>query len=215
MSSADQIVSAVVRGLYEGTYVAGQKLVETDLISRYGVGRGTVREALRRLAAEGLATVSLHRGARIRSLTREDARDLLEVIEALGALASRLAAERLSKADDEQVLRASLSRLSKLSKLHDPFEFARERGRLYRRLAHISGNRELARLIPLVQAHLVRAQFRSAYDRASEELRMDGYTEIVDAVLKKDATRAERAMRRHIRRTGEAIDKLPDEYFAL
>ena len=44
----------VVRGLYEGRYVAGQRLAEPDLMRSYGVARSTVREAIKRLVAEGV-----------------------------------------------------------------------------------------------------------------------------------------------------------------
>ena len=53
-SSSDLIVRDVVRGLYEGRYVAGQRLAEPDLMRSYGVARSTVREAIKRLVAEGV-----------------------------------------------------------------------------------------------------------------------------------------------------------------
>lgn len=214
-SSADQIVSAIVRGLYEGSYVAGQKLVEPDLMRQFGVARSTVREALRRLAAEGLVTINLYRGAHIRSLTRNDVRDMLEVIAALASLSARLAAERISRPEDEKALRDTLNRLSMLAPAEAPFEFARERNRLYRQLAQFSGNRELARLVPLLQANLIRVQFRSAYGSSSEKNKLEDYIAIIAAVLKHDGVRAERAMRDHIRDTAGAIEKLPDDHFGL
>src|ERR1700722_18666908 len=81
-SSADQIASEILRGLYDGRYNAGQKLTEAALTKRFSVGRGTVREALRRLTAEGVVTWSLNRGVNIRMLSRQEAREALEAIEA-------------------------------------------------------------------------------------------------------------------------------------
>lgn len=213
--SADQIASAIVRGLYEGSYVAGQQLIEPDLMQRYGVSRGTVREALRRLSAEGLVTASLYRGARIRFLTRRDVRDMLEVISALAGLAARLAAERIHQEEDRAALRETVNRLSILAPAHAPFELARERGRLYRQLAQFSGNRELSRLVVLVQAHLIRVQFGKAHVSGSEKKMISDYIAIVDAVLKSDGSRAEEALRVHVREIAEAIDKLPDHFFAV
>lgn len=213
-STADQIVLAVVRGLYEGSYVPGQKLIEPDLMRQYGVARSTVREALRRLAAEGLVTLSLYRGARIRSLTRHNVRDMLEVLSALAGLAARLAAERISSKEDEKALRDSLNRLSTLAQADAPFEFARERNRLYRQLAQFSGNAELARLVPLLQTNLIRVQFPNAYGSGAEKKMLQDYSTIIGSVLKRDGVRAERAIRNHIRETAEAIEKLPDDQFA-
>lgn len=212
-SSPDQIVAEILRGLYDGRYVAGQKLTESDLTQRFGVGRGSVREALRRLAAEGIVTVSLHRGASIRALSREEVRDVLEVIEALSGLSARKSAVRISQPQQEKSLRETLAALRDLADSGDAFEFARVRDRFYRQLAQLSGNRELARLVPMVQAHLVRVQFRAAYGLKVEKQRLGDYQRVIEAVLARDGARAERAMRQHIRNTARAIDELPDYYF--
>ena len=63
------VFEGIVRGLYEGRYVAGQRLVEADIVQTFGVSCGSVREALNRLAAEGTVVLEPHRGARIRLRT--------------------------------------------------------------------------------------------------------------------------------------------------
>lgn len=212
VSSADQIAAEIVRGLYDGKYVAGQKLIESDLTRRFGVGRGTVREALKRLAAEGLVTVSLHKGASIRALARQDVQDMLDVVEALCGLTARRSAERLTR-EDEKALRAIMTSLTALAATSDSFEFVRMRDRFYHLLAQVSHNRELLRLLSMVNVHLIRAQFRSAYGLSSQKGRLDDYQKIVDAIIARDAARAERTMRQHIRNTAIAIDQLPDREF--
>ena len=64
------VYRGIVDGLYRGRYVPGQRLVEADLTRDFEVGRGSVREALSRLAAEGLVTMNLHRSAVLRQLSR-------------------------------------------------------------------------------------------------------------------------------------------------
>jgi DNA-binding GntR family transcriptional regulator len=68
LSSSKQIVRDVVRGLYESRYVARQRLAEPDLMRGYSVSRGSVREAIHPLAAEGVVAVHQYRGAYIRQL---------------------------------------------------------------------------------------------------------------------------------------------------
>lgn len=204
-----------MRGLYQGRFVPGQRLTEAELTQRFGVGRGTVREALKRLAADGIVVVSLHRGANIRTLTRAEARHALEVIETLAALAARLAAERLSSPSDIRSLREANTALTAGKSDPNSFEYGRLRDRFYRQLAQISGNQELAQLMPTVQAHLLRVQFRAAYGMEAERRRAKDYSTIVEAVLAKDGAKAERAMRQHIRRTGQLIESLPDNVFGF
>ena len=83
VSSSDQIFREIVQGLYDGRYATGQRLVESDLTREFGTSRGTVREALKRLAAEGIVTLNLHRGAQIRRLARVEVRDMLALLEVL------------------------------------------------------------------------------------------------------------------------------------
>src|SRR5438128_12486739 len=75
---------------------AGTELQETALAAELGVSRGPVREAIGRLAAEGLVVVRPRRGAVVRSLTKDEFIEAYEVREALEILAVRLATPRLT-----------------------------------------------------------------------------------------------------------------------
>lgn len=213
ISSADQLAEEIVRGLYHGRYAPGQKLTEAELVHRYGVGRGTVRDALRRLATDGLVALSLHRGASIRVFSREDAHSAYEVLECVAGLAAKLAAMRLDAKRDAPALRELMASLRALAEAGDTFEFARLRDRFYRVLMEIGRNRELARLVPLVGGQLLRIQFREAYAVGAERARLEIYQAIIDAVLAGDGERAEQAMRRHIREIAAHVDSLPDYFF--
>ena len=94
------IFREIVQGLYKGGYVPGQRLVEADLTARWNVSRGTVREALNRLSAEGIVTLSRHRGATIRVLDPIEMRDILDVLELMIGMAARLAARRIDQDDN-------------------------------------------------------------------------------------------------------------------
>ena len=90
-SSSGSVVEEILTGLYDGRYVPGQRLIEADLTRHLKVSRGSVREALSRLSAEGVVKLTLHRGAYIRTLTRAEVRGVLEVTEIIVGLAARLA----------------------------------------------------------------------------------------------------------------------------
>jgi DNA-binding GntR family transcriptional regulator len=210
-SSVEQVVKSILQGLYQGRYAPGQRLAEGDLVRRYGVGRGSVREAIQRLAAEGVVTVNLHRGASIRMLSRQEALDILDVIGALAALSARRAAERLQAAGNAGRLRSEVAALSDAAAGGDP----REQSQFYPLLAQLSGNQELVRLISTVHAHLIRVQFRQAYDTASGERQIAHYQRVLEAVLAGDGAKAERAVRQHLRRIATSIEQLPDEDFVF
>ena len=74
----------------------GTVLGEVALAESLGVSRGPVREALGRLAAEGLVTVRPRRGAVVSALSPQEFLEAYQVREALEALAIRLAVSRLT-----------------------------------------------------------------------------------------------------------------------
>ena len=86
------MIEAITDGVKDGRYAPGQRLVEADLTAELGVSRGPLREALGRLAAEGVLELEPYRGAVVRRLTREDVEDLFSVREVLEGEAARLAA---------------------------------------------------------------------------------------------------------------------------
>src|ERR687891_2622435 len=72
-----------------------RRVLFRSLAESFGVSRGPVREALSRLASEGLVTLVPRRGAEVTRLTREEFLDAYQVREALETLAIRLAVPRI------------------------------------------------------------------------------------------------------------------------
>ena len=87
------IVERLREDILAGRLAPGLRLVECDLTARFAVSRGPVREALRRLAAEGLIEHWPHRGALVRRLSARTIRELFQIRVEMEALAARLAAE--------------------------------------------------------------------------------------------------------------------------
>lgn len=206
------IFDGIVRGLYEGRYVAGQRLVEGDLVQAYGVSRGSVREALNRLAAEGIVILEPHRGASIRLLTRKDAQDMLMLLEMLLGLSARLAAENIDQPGVRKEFRQVFEALMTYRSRPDSFDLVRARNSFYRKLVEIGGNRELGRTLSGLHVHLLRVQFR-IHQSEIEKLRFSDYQSIGEAVVAGNVRQAELAAKRHVRRIASAIAELPDSAF--
>ncbi|MGE4014095.1 MAG: GntR family transcriptional regulator [Alphaproteobacteria bacterium] len=211
--SAHLLYKEIIRGLYQGRYVPGQRLVETDLTHAFDISRSSVREALNRLSAAGIVELKLYHGAHVRHLTRAQANDILVLLEPMIGLAARLAAERIGTGDHARRLRASHARLTGFRSNPDSLDSIQARDEFYAALIAIGGNQELARIMPSMQVHLVRAQFR-AFRPAFEDKRFDDYDLISKAVLAGDGPRAESAGRRHIQHVRKGLAALPDAAFA-
>jgi len=204
-SGPEAIVRDILHGLSEGRYAPGQRLVEPDMMARYGVGRSTVREALGRLAAGGVVAQAPHRGAHIRLLTRRATRDLLRVTETLLGLAARQAAEAVARGADPAPLVQAAAHYAVV----DTDSESRARARYYRALIALGGNAELERLLPTLQVHLIRAQLRAARPTAATER-----AALINAIRSARPDAAENAARTPLRHLIASLDALPESAFA-
>lgn len=97
--------------IVEQRYAAGQRLVEQQLASELDLSRTPVREALRRLEAEGFVVSERNRGAVVRSISLDEVADLYELRARLESYAAELAAER-AEPDDLGAIRAGVEEFS-------------------------------------------------------------------------------------------------------
>lgn len=209
-SPRDVIVRDVIKGLYEGRYLPGQRLVEADLTAHYRVSRGPVREALNWLAAHGIVSLTLQRGAQVRRLSREEAVDILVIVESLIGLAACLAALRARSSEAAGRLRQSLLRLDEFDPSSGSSEYAHARDSFYGALLELTGNAELRRITPGTLVHLIRVQYHDAL-RPADATRHADYRAIAKAVLAGKATEAESAARAHIARMISVLTGHPGE----
>lgn len=98
--SKTDLAAALLRELIlTGELGPGEPLRQRSLADRLGVSPTPVREALRRLEAEGLVTSDVHRGASVAKPDHSTAEETARVRGALEALAAELAAEKISEAE--------------------------------------------------------------------------------------------------------------------
>jgi len=93
-TTVDALAAELRTQILDGALEPGAPLREQHLSERYGVARHTVRAALRALAAEGLARIETHRGARVARLEAGELEALGELRIALETEAARLALAR-------------------------------------------------------------------------------------------------------------------------
>ncbi len=213
MTSPDRVVDAIIRGIRAGNYVPGQRLIEADLTRDHRVSRGPVREALKRLAAEGVLTLTRHRGAYVRALDRVEVRDSLVVLEALVGLMASLAAKHIEEDNNTARMKDAYKRLLTFKEDGGAAAFLDERRSFYDTIIQLGGNFELKRIMPLMQIHLLRMQFQSYITPRDREKQFKEYQTITESILAGDSKRAEKVASLHVRRTRLSLMRLPDEAF--
>jgi DNA-binding GntR family transcriptional regulator len=96
---SEDAVLRLRRMILDGGLLPGARLGEVELAEQFGVSRTPVREALRRLAAEGLVELLPNRGARVTQWTPQDLEEIYELRALLESHASRRAASRVTMND--------------------------------------------------------------------------------------------------------------------
>src|ERR671918_347683 len=89
--------------ILQGAFPPGERLIELQLTERYGVGRAAIRAALVELDAEGLVQREANRGATVRRISVGEAVEITEARAALEGLIARLAAERATDGEQDEL----------------------------------------------------------------------------------------------------------------
>jgi len=202
-SSPERIAASITKGVLRRDYVVGQRLIESELTQELKVGRSTVREALKILAANGVVEIVPHRGAVIRGLSLSDAKGLLTLLEVLTGLAARLAADNIDIGQNRKLFIAAAKPLIDDRPTVELDLILDERAHFYQAMLDIADNDELRRAMPLPRAHLFRAQFYAFLSRTDLRAMVKEYRSIAKAVLTGEGSKAELYARRHLQKTAE------------
>jgi DNA-binding GntR family transcriptional regulator len=212
-SAVDKVSDTIIRGIRSGLFVPGQHLVEPDLTRRLGISRGSLREALKHLAAAGIVTLNRFRGAYIVALDRKAVLDLLETLEPLARLAARLAARHCDSQSKRDLLVAATTSIEAASRSRSRADYLEQRRHFYSTLVVLGGNGELERAMPLTRTDLFRAQVETVQNEKQRQRHASGYSRIAKAVLDQNPAAADRAVKRHFDGTRKTMEELPEESF--
>ena len=192
----NQLQAAIVRG----DLAPGAKITEPGLSKAYGISRGPLREAMRRLEVHRLIERVPHVGARVVKLSMKELLELFDVREALESMAARLAAEHMT-AEEIAGLREVLALHERQDDLKRGEAYFQREGDLdfHYRIVQGSHNRMLMTILCDDLYYLVRL-YRTQFSAsgARPQRAFVEHHRIVDAIESGDAELAELLMRRHV-----------------
>lgn len=190
----DQLLHAIL----SGQIAPGTKVSEVELAKRYGVSRGPLREAIRRLEQRRLVVHTAHVGARVVELSLERIIEVFLVREAMEGMAARLATLRMT---DGEITYLSDLLDTHEAELNEKSVYGQYDGDLDFHCRIVAGARndlieELLSGDLYYLLRLYRAQHTSSAGRGRRALLE--HRRIVDAIRDRDSELAEFLMRRHI-----------------
>lgn len=195
----DRVAEQLRDGIRGGRYVPGQRLVEVDLTGELAVSRQSLREALRRLAGEGLVTIQPYQGATVRKWSRREIDEIFALRELLEGEAARLAATRIDDDDIRPRFEASLSVFTEFTTREpEPLRYDEENTRLHHLIVDASGNRQLRTTLETLHIQAIRHEAGRLWPSRAIQRSITQHITVIERILAGDATGAERAMKRHV-----------------
>lgn len=204
VTKLDLVEQLLIRAIASGEIAPGEPLRQLELADRLGISATPVREALRRLEAQGLVVRQPHRGVRVAEVEPEEMAELYIIRAALEGLAVEHAVPHLTAKD-----------VRTLEQIHARLEAGRAKGALksLRKLNYdfhttLYRHSELPRLIRIIDSLWPLFPWDSMWavpGRAASSA--VEHREILDALRAGDAAAAGRAMRRHIESGAEELIK--------
>ncbi len=197
---AEELREAIVAG----KLAAGERLSEEKLAASLKVGRVPLREALRRLEAEGYITFLSNSEIMVSKPTVEDVQDYYSIASALEGLAARLAVER-AQPEEISRLRELHQLLREAYKEKDLPRYFEANSGFHRFIAEMARNERLHRLIDEMRHEIQKTRILTLHLPQRLDYSMREHDQILDAFLKRNAELAEATVVRHLQSQMEAL----------
>ncbi|MFC5302289.1 GntR family transcriptional regulator [Azospira restricta] len=203
LSASDQIATTLRDAIVDGLLPAGEVLRQDDIAARFHVSKIPVREALKRLEAEGLVNFFRNRGAVVAALSTEEILEYVDIRAMLEARAAELAAPRIS--DDS---------LARAARCLDEFGAALQAGRL----GELNWQFHSA-LYADADRPILMGEIRALYDKVERYVRallamttempktQSEHRAILDAFARRDPDAAAELTRAHVLDAGASLVK--------
>jgi DNA-binding GntR family transcriptional regulator len=198
--AAEQAADAIREDILAGRILAGARIAEADVARQLSVSRTPIREALSRLAAEGLVELSPNRGARVTSWTTAELREIFEVRLRLEPYAVRQAVPLLTAAQLDELARLAGAMLAAGGPAgpQDLAAIVRLNRQFHGLLVQTAGSAALAASLTAVTHAAVVHQNFQHYTPGALARSLAHHLEIVEAARAREPAWAESVMRSHL-----------------
>jgi DNA-binding GntR family transcriptional regulator len=200
---SDQIKDHLLQEIMAGHFPPGSRIIETRVARELGTSQAPVREALRDLEALGVVEINAFRGARVRHPTKVELLEAYGVRAELESLGARLALERISDADLEE-LQGYVDEMRLAAETVDTHREAMADVRFHARVIEIGGNHTLERVWRYLEPGS-RTYITLVIPGVNQLQIADLHVPILEALKARDPERATAAYHEHFRAVRELL----------
>ena len=198
---------AIEDKIASGVFPPGMHLDETEFAQKFGVSRTPLREALIQLSSMGIVLVRPRRGAVVADVSPHRLLEMFELMAELEAMCARLAARRMSEADEEELLKAHRA-CEAACLAGDPDDYYRKNERFHHAIYAAAHNGFLVEQACMLQKRLRPYRRLQLRVRNRMSASFNEHTGIVEALQQGDADLAATRVRQHIWVQGERFADL-------
>jgi DNA-binding GntR family transcriptional regulator len=192
---SNQVYEQLKAAIIQGNLEPEARLTETEVAQKIGVSPTPVREAFRRLAAEGFLEIVPWKGATVRSVTDKELLETYQCREVMEGLACRLAAANIDA--------KGLQRFRKLLRDSRATDVATDivqlNSEIHNLIFDYAGNMKLKAMLGLLYEKIIMDRALTAYNAKRRSEIRDEHEAVLSALEKHDGDAAEEAMRIHVR----------------
>ncbi len=179
-----------------GTLEPGSKLAEIPISERLGVSRTPVREAVQRLAQDGLVQIEANKGAKVRGISAAEIEEIYAVREVLDGLAAKLAAQHRSN-KHIRTMQNALQKLEQAASTAYTEQISADL-EFHNAIATASGNSTLETTLKSLAQSVARVKLLTRETNQNQST-YDAHHAILNAIENKDPQCAEQTAREHVR----------------
>jgi DNA-binding GntR family transcriptional regulator len=210
--TTEQLMDWARENIRMGRFAPGQRLIESDIIRETHASRNKVRDALQRLATEGLVTIEQFRGASVKLIGRDEVRQMYEARMAIEGFAAR----RLACADNHELkkkLRQTQEDMNEWVERGDHERFARLNSDWHALIIKGAGNEYFQQFLLRLTIPIYRLLFSSFYAKDRITAANNDHKKITEAIIAGKADEAESLMRDHIANGLRALSEIDAHIF--
>jgi len=193
----DVVFQTLRKAILKGQLQPGERLMEVQLANKLGVSRTPIREAIRKLELEGLVTMIPRRGAEVAEITEKNMRDVLEVRRALEELAVKIACEKITEEELEQLRKVS-KKFREVMHSDDLMLITETDVAFHEIIYEATGNARLIQILNNLREQMYRYRVEYLKDYNSHGILAEEHDEIVNALCARQRERACKAIIAHI-----------------
>ena len=190
----EQVAEQLRQRIFRRELEPGAWIDELKIAEEYGISRTPLREALKVLAAEGLVTMKLRRGAYVTEVSRKDISDVYRLLSLLEADA---AAEVAAKATDEQLQRLRQTHEELKQNTADAERFFALNESFHMQILDIADNRWRIQLVADLRKVMKLNRHKSLFKQGRIEDSLAEHEAIMQAMLRRDPKTAMSAVQQH------------------